>query len=187
LLVCLRLTGGESIFEIGCGTGAVMLAQAVGEQGRVVAVDIAEPMLGVARQRVGESGMRNITLLLGDAQAMRLERSAFDVVTSRMVSCFSLLCGGVPQHRQPLKPGGCHVFVCLAPLKENSHWLISYDIALHHLGAMASADAKSGPLAFADPTTSDAFSLRLASQRLQLSERTRRSSATRQRKRRARH
>ena len=58
LLDRLRLAGGESVLEIGCGTGAVTLplAKAVGEHGRVVAVDISEPMLGAARQRIGESG-----------------------------------------------------------------------------------------------------------------------------------
>ncbi len=56
LLDSLRLTGGENVLEIGCGTGAVTLplAEAVGEHGRVVAVDISEPMLEVrtaARRR----------------------------------------------------------------------------------------------------------------------------------------
>ena len=93
LLACLRLIGGESVLEIGCGTGAVTLplAQAVGDHGRVVGVDISEPMLDVARQRVRESGMRNTTLLLGDAEVMPLEPSAFDIATSRMGSCSSLI------------------------------------------------------------------------------------------------
>ena len=39
---------GESVLEISCGTGAatVPFAEAVGERGRVVGVDISEPMLG---------------------------------------------------------------------------------------------------------------------------------------------
>ncbi len=154
LLACLRLTGGESVLEIGCGTGAVTLplAQAVGEHGRVVAVDIAEPMLGVARQRLAESGMRNVTLLLGDAQVMPLERSAFDVVTSRMgVMFFADPVAAFRNMAGALKPGGRLVFACWAPLEENQHWRISYDIALRHLGAVTSDDAKPGPLAFADP------------------------------------
>src|SRR6202045_911171 len=67
LLARLGLIGGESVLEIGCGTGAltIPLAEAVGEHGRVVAVDISEPMLGAARQRVAESGMHNVTLLAG--------------------------------------------------------------------------------------------------------------------------
>ena len=38
------------------------------------------------------------------------------------------------------------------PLAENRHWLISYDIALRHLGPPAkSPDHEPSPLAFADP------------------------------------
>src|SRR6202045_624145 len=36
-----------------------------------------------------------------------------------------------------LKPGGRLTFACWAPLEENRHWLISYDIALRHLGPPA--------------------------------------------------
>lgn len=154
LLDCLRLRGGESVLEIGCGTGAVTLplAQAVGEHGRVVAIDIAEPMLDVARQRVAEAGMRNITLLLGDAQVMPLESAAFDVVTSRMgVMFFADPVAAFRNLGNALKPSGRFVFACWAPLEENRHWLISYNIALRHLGAPALADTKPGPLAFADP------------------------------------
>jgi SAM-dependent methyltransferase len=154
LLACLRLTGGESVLEVGCGTGAVTLplAQAVGEQGRVVGVDIAAPMLDVARQRVTDGGLRNVTLLLGDAQVMPLERSAFDVVTSRMgVMFFADPVAAFRNMASALKPGGRLVFACWAPLEENRHWLISYDIALHHLGGPASEVVEPGPLAFGDP------------------------------------
>jgi SAM-dependent methyltransferase len=51
-----------------------------------------------------------------------------------------------------LKPGGRLVFACWAPLAENRHWLISYDIALRHLGEPAPSTAhEPGPLAFANP------------------------------------
>ena len=155
LLACLRLAGGEHVLEIGCGTGALTLplAEAVGERGRVVAVDISEPMLEAARQRVGASGMHNVTLLSGDAQVLAFEPAASDVATSRMgvmffadpVAAFRNIAGA-------LKPRGRFVFACWAPLAENRHWLISYDIALRHLGQPApSTDHVPGPLAFADP------------------------------------
>src|SRR5204862_4974954 len=51
-----------------------------------------------------------------------------------------------------LKPGRRLVFACWAPLAENRHWLISYDIALSHLGPPASPPAhEPGPLAFGNP------------------------------------
>src|SRR4249920_1960387 len=155
LLACLRLAGGESVLEIGCGTGAVTLplANAVGELGRVVAVDISEPMLNAARQRVGDSGMHNVTLLPGDAQVLTLEQAAFDVATSRMgVMFFADPVAAFRNIATALKPSGRLVFACWAPLAENRHWLFSYDIALRHLGPPApSTGPEPGPLAFGDP------------------------------------
>jgi SAM-dependent methyltransferase len=155
LLARLGVTGGENVLEIGCGTGAltVPLAAAVGDNGRLVAVDISEPMIGVARQRVEERGLHNVKLLLGDAQVFEFEPAAFDLATSRMgVMFFANPAAAFRNIGGALKPGGRLTFACWGPLTENRHWLISYDIALRHLGPPAPqpADAPS-PLAFADP------------------------------------
>jgi SAM-dependent methyltransferase len=155
LLARLDLAGGESVLEIGCGTGALTLplAAAIGERGRVVAVDISEPMLGAARQKVGERGLHNVTLLCGDAQLFAFEPAAFDLATSRMgVMFFADPAAAFRNIMGALKPGGRLVFACWAPLAENRHWLISYDIALRHLGPPAPPPAhEPGPLAFGDP------------------------------------
>jgi SAM-dependent methyltransferase len=143
------------VLEIGCGTGAVTLplAQAVGAHGRVVGVDISEPMLSVARERLAESGLRNVTLLIGDAQVFAFEPAAFDVVTSRMgIMFFADPVAAFRNIGTALKPDGRLAFACWAPLAENRHWLISYDIAVRHLGPPApSTDPTPGPLAFGDP------------------------------------
>jgi SAM-dependent methyltransferase len=155
LLARLGLTGGESVLEIGCGTGALTapVAEAIGEGGRLVAVDISEPMLGAARQRVVERGLRNVTLSHGDAQVFEFEPAAFDLATSRMgVMFFADPAAAFRNIKGALKPGGRLVFACWAPLAENRHWLISYDIALHHLGPPAPPPShEPGPLAFGDP------------------------------------
>jgi len=155
LLRRLGLASGESVLEIGCGTGAltVPLATEVGERGRVVAVDISEPMLGAARQRVGEHGLRNVTLLHGDAQVFDFEPAAFDLATSRMgIMFFADPVAAFRNIGGALKPSGRLVFACWAPLEENQHWLISYEIALRHLGPPAPPPAhEPGPLAFGNP------------------------------------
>jgi SAM-dependent methyltransferase len=155
LLAHLGLTGGESVLEIGCGTGALTLplAEAVGEHGRVVAVDISEPMLGAARQKVGERELRNVTLLSGDAQVFAFEPGAFDLATSRMgVMFFADPAAAFRNIKGSLKPGGRLVFACWAPLAENRHWLISYDVALGHLGPPEPPPThEPGPLAFGNP------------------------------------
>ena len=155
LLGRLGLTGGERVLEIGCGTGALTLplAAVVGEHGQVVAVDISEPMLGAARQKIGERGLHNVTLLLGDAQVFELEPAAFDLATSRMgVMFFADPAAAFRNIGGALKPGGRLVFACWGPLAENRHWLISYDVALRHLGPPAPQPAhEPSPLAFANP------------------------------------
>src|SRR5947209_13281393 len=71
---------GEMVLEVGCGTGAatVPLAEAVGDTGEVVGIDISEPMLAAARERISHSGLRNIMLLQADAQIHAFEPSRFD-------------------------------------------------------------------------------------------------------------
>ena len=86
-----------------------------------------------------------------------------------------------------LKPGGRLVFACWAPLAENRHWLISYDIALRHLGPR-----RRRPITRPDrspsgtPNTSVGFSRRLGSMRSRSSGRIRQSSVAVPRKRRGR-
>lgn len=155
LVARLGLSGGESVLEIGCGAGALTLplAAAVGEHGRVVAVDISEPMIEVARRRVGERGLRNVALLLGDAQVFGFEPAAFDLATSRMgVMFFADPAAAFRNIGRALKPGGRLVFACWGPLAENRHWLIAYEVALRHLGPPAPRPShEPGTLAFADP------------------------------------
>jgi len=155
LLARMRPAAGERALEIGCGTGptTVPVAEAVGAGGHVLGVDLSEPMLAVARRRVAEAGLRNVELLLADAQVHAFEPGRFDLVYSRFgvmffvdpFAAFRNLAGA-------LKPGGRLAFACWAPLEENPHWLISYDIALRHLGPPTPKSAREpGPLALADP------------------------------------
>jgi SAM-dependent methyltransferase len=110
-------------------------------------------MLSAARQRVAEHGLRNVTLHSGDAQVFAFEPAGFDVATSRMgVMFFADPAAAFLNIKGALKPGGRLVFACWAPIDENRHWLISYDVALRHLGPPAPLPAhEPGPLAFGDP------------------------------------
>lgn len=155
LLARIGDVAGKSVLEIGCGAGALTLplAAAVGVAGRVVAVDIAEPMLGAVRQRIAERGLRNVAVHLGDAQVFDFEPAAFDLATSRMgVMFFADPRAAFRNIGSALKPGGRLVFACWGPLAENRHWLVSYDVALQHLGPPTPQPAHApSPLAFADP------------------------------------
>src|SRR5262245_18036823 len=64
----LGIAAGERVLDVGCGCGQTLLelAELVGPAGRVLGVDISEPMLARARERA--AGRPTIELALGDAQ-----------------------------------------------------------------------------------------------------------------------
>ena len=145
---------GESVLEIGCGTGAttVPLAEAVGPRGRVVGIDISEPMLAGARQRLADSGLGNIALVQADAQVHRFEAGRFDLIASRFgVMFFADPVAAFSNLLPAARPGGRLCFVCWGPIEQNRHWMIPYEVALRHLGPPASTPPHApGPLAFSD-------------------------------------
>lgn len=65
----LALSPGDTVVELGCGTGAnlPLLRDRVGPSGRVVGVDLTLSMIQRARQRVERAGWDNVTLFRGDA------------------------------------------------------------------------------------------------------------------------
>lgn len=70
----LRLSPGDTVVELGCGTGHNLphLVEAVGAKGRVVGVDLTDAMLAQARRRVKRAGWLNVELVLSDAAAFAL-------------------------------------------------------------------------------------------------------------------
>jgi SAM-dependent methyltransferase len=146
---------GQSVLEIGCGTGAatVPFAEAVGHQGRVVGADISEAMLAAARKRIAESGLANISLMQADAQVHRFERDRFDLIASRFgVMFFADPIAAFSNLLSAARHGGRLCFACWGALEENKHWLIPYEVVVRHLGLPAPTPPRTpGPLAFADP------------------------------------
>jgi SAM-dependent methyltransferase len=154
LLARSAVAPGEKVLEVGCGTGAatVPLAEAVGDTGEVVGIDISEPMLAAARERISNRGLRNITLLQADAQVHAFEPNRFDLIASRFgVMFFADPTAAFRNLHGATRPGGRLCFACWAGLEENRHWLIPYEVALRHLGPPAPKPPHApGPMAFAD-------------------------------------
>lgn len=61
----LGLRHGDTVVEIGCGTGLnfARLEQAIGPEGRIIGIDISEAMLDIARARIRRAGWRNVELV----------------------------------------------------------------------------------------------------------------------------
>jgi SAM-dependent methyltransferase len=155
LLARSRVTAGERVLEIGCGTGAftVPLAEAVGERGEVLGADISTAMLAQARKRFAETPLRNVTLVEADAQTHQFDPGRFDLITSRFgVMFFADPAAAFGNLLRATRPGGRLCFACWGTLENNRHWLIPYDVVQRHLGPPAPKDPRApGPMAFADP------------------------------------
>jgi SAM-dependent methyltransferase len=70
----LRLSAGDEVVDMGCGTGAslALLRAAVGPEGRVTGVELSEEMAAVARQRIDDAGWDNVEVVVGDAASASL-------------------------------------------------------------------------------------------------------------------
>ena len=79
------ILSGEWVLDIGCGCGdtSLEMARLVGPDGRVSGVDISKPILARAKARAQSVLEKNITFERGDAQVLRFEAAAFDLVFSR--------------------------------------------------------------------------------------------------------
>lgn len=70
----LNLKKGMKVLDIACGTGLNFpyIFQAVGPEGRIIAVDIAPKMLQKAKERAQKNGWNNVEFIQGDASRIEL-------------------------------------------------------------------------------------------------------------------
>ena len=104
------LQPGETLLDVGCGTGGVTIPAKVrvGELGSATGIDPAPEMIAVARRKAQRAGLE-IDFRMGVIESLPFPDATFDVVTS------SLMMHHLPEHlrvkglaevRRVLKPGG---------------------------------------------------------------------------------
>ncbi len=97
---------GGRILEVGVGTGISLPDYS--KTNRVFGVDISEPMLRKARQRVTELGLSNVEgIEVMDAQRLEFETASFDVVVAQyVVTAVPDPEAALDEFARVLKPGG---------------------------------------------------------------------------------
>lgn len=78
----LPLSSGDAVLDVCCGAGASALpaGRAVGPAGHVLGLDLAQPLLALARQRAAELGLTNVSFRECDATTSGLESDSFNAV-----------------------------------------------------------------------------------------------------------
>jgi SAM-dependent methyltransferase len=126
-LVAAAAKSGESVIDVGCGTGGTTaaLARAVGAAGasggHVLGVDISQPLIETARAQA----LANATFVLGDATVQPFDELSVDLVFSRFgVMFFADPVKAFRNLRSALKPDGRLVFLCWRTPQENPWGLV---------------------------------------------------------------
>lgn len=78
------IASGHTVLDVGAGAGtdAFIAATLVGPTGRVLALDLTPAMLERLAATADEAGVRNVSVLLGDAERLPLPDAFVDVITS---------------------------------------------------------------------------------------------------------
>lgn len=103
----LGLSLGDTVIDMGCGTGANFpaLRERVGPDGRVVGVDLVGPMLERARHRITRNGWENVYVVQGDATRPPVEE-ADALVATFVVGMFEEPGRAVRSWVRSVRPGG---------------------------------------------------------------------------------
>jgi ubiquinone/menaquinone biosynthesis C-methylase UbiE len=105
----LPLAAGDTVLDLCCGAGAsaIPAARAVGPAGQVVGIDVAEPLLAIARARAAREGLAQAGFRCGDATRIARAGASFDAVICVFGVFFAPdMAGFVAEMWRLVRPGG---------------------------------------------------------------------------------
>lgn len=155
MLDAAALTEGESVLDVGCGSGSTSLeaGRQVGARGSVLGVDVSPAMVGRARQRAAAESLENVRFEQGDAQSYALAKGAFDAVVSRFgMQHFTDPPAAFANLARALRPGGRIAFVCWRGPEHNAWATVPMQAVAEHIPLPPhEGHGGGGPFALADP------------------------------------
>ena len=145
-----KTKAGESVVDVGCGSGAISiaLAQKVGPSGHVLGIDISGPMLARARQ-IAPAGLP-IDFALADATVYPFEPKNFDLLASRFgVMFFAEPARSFANMRKALRPSGRLAFACWREPRENPFFMAPLQAVYKHVPKLPQQGPEDpGPFSF---------------------------------------
>src|SRR5262245_780558 len=158
-----RLAEGESVLDVGCGTGTLAIAAKyrVGNLGKVTGVDASPEMIGRAQKKARKKGFA-VHFQTAAAESPPFQDAAFDVVLSTVMldqlpDDARAMC--ISEMRRVVRPGG-HLLVIefggaaaqrkslAGRLHAHAHFDLTQVIPVVHQAGFAQVE--SGPMGFRD-------------------------------------
>src|ERR1039457_5275109 len=127
---------GMKVLDLASGTGepAISLAERVGPQGSVAAVDQSAELLEIAAERARNKKLANLTTQQADAHTLPFADKNFDLATCRFgVMFFADAKQALTELRRVLKPGARACFAAWGPV-EQPYWQSTMKIVQRHVG-----------------------------------------------------
>ena len=122
------LNGSERVLDVATGGGHTAFALAP-HAAEVVALDLTQPMLEVARKEAQARGLTNISYVAGDAHELPFAAESFDVVTCRHAPHhFPRVQQAISEWVRVLKPGGKLLLVDSASPEEAEAAAVLHEI-----------------------------------------------------------
>ncbi len=101
---------GQTVLEVGCGRGffTLLLAETIGPEGHLFALDVTQASVDVVTQKVEAAGLSNVDVFKANALDSGLPDARFDLVLLFGVIPSPTLPLGrlIPELYRVLKPGG---------------------------------------------------------------------------------
>lgn len=114
IAAAIALEPGERVADVGAGTGLFLpiFSAAVGDTGKVYAVDISPSLVGYMRERVAEAGLSNVEVVLSAEKSTTLAAGVTDVIfTSDTYHHFTYYPEMLASIREALDEGGRLILV----------------------------------------------------------------------------
>jgi ubiquinone/menaquinone biosynthesis C-methylase UbiE len=106
------IRAGDVVLDVGCGPGFTTfeLAHAVGQRGRVIALDVSERFLEHLRAACRLRALTNVEPMLGTAEEFELPDGSLDAAYSRWVLCWLARPeDALARVARALRPGGAFI------------------------------------------------------------------------------
>ena len=141
---------GMKVLDLATGTGepAITLAERVGPQGAVTAVDQSSELLAIAAERARNKKLGNLTTQQADAHMLPFGDRSFDLATCRFgVMFFADAKQALSELRRVLKPGARACFAVWGPV-EQPYWHTTMKIVEQHVGVPMLTAGSADPFRF---------------------------------------